>query len=353
MDIKDLKTFLSNHHDKVREVLEELGCHHITYHDGVGVDCYYTCGNFDGDNPSAITVYLSPSLLTLNYTRDMCHDKNACDLLDLVSFVKSDKNFFQNLKWVSDVAGIGYYHNFDRDLPESLKILKMLDEFLNKEKERSEEQDNTPITPRPEQILDYYFPYVSEMFAEDGIDYGTQRTFEIGFDPFSSRWVLPIRDELGIFIGSKGRYFYREVPEGQLKYVYLEPCPKGKVLYGYWLSKDHISQSDTVIVGESEKSAMQYWSAGIKNVVSTGGTKISSQQVDMLSRLGKKILLSFDKDFDEEKIQGLRNKFLGQIEFSAIIDRDGLLGEKESPSDNPKKLEKLLKNNVYKIEKGE
>jgi hypothetical protein len=98
---------------------------------------------------------------------------------------------------------------------------------------------------------------------------------------------------------------------------------------------------------------MQYWSAGIKNVVSTGGTKISSQQVDMLSRLGKKILLSFDKDFDEEKIQGLRNKFLGQIEFSAIIDRDGLLGEKESPSDNPKKLEKLLKNNVYKIEKGE
>ena len=35
-----------------RQVLEELGCHHITHKGG-----YYSCGNPDGDNKSAITVY--------------------------------------------------------------------------------------------------------------------------------------------------------------------------------------------------------------------------------------------------------------------------------------------------------
>jgi DNA primase len=350
MDIKDLKNHLSQHPEKVRQILEGLDCHNIKYHEGSGVDPYFTAANPDGDNPSAIVLYISPSLLTIDYTRSLCENKNACDILDLVSFFRPQDNFFQCLKWITDTVGMNYYHNFDRELPESLRIMKMLNELLSKEKERSDE-DNTPINPKPEEILGYYFPYVSEMFYEDGINYGTQREFEISYDPHSNRWVLPIRDELGVLVGCKGRWFDRDVPEGQLKYIYLESCPKGKILYGFNLTKDYIAKSDSIIVTEAEKGCQQYWSQGIKNAISVGGTKISNHQIEKISRLGKKVLLSFDKDFDEKQIRNLRNKFIGQIGFSAIIDKDGLLGEKESPSDNPKKLETLLAKNIYEIEK--
>ena len=45
--------------------------------------------------------------------------------------------------------------------------------------------------------------------------------------------ILPLcRSELGDLVGIKGRYFYREVPEGENKYIYLEPCARSKIIYG-------------------------------------------------------------------------------------------------------------------------
>jgi DNA primase len=40
------------------------------------------------------------------------------------------------------------------------------------------------------------------------------------------------------------------------------------------------------------------------------------------------------------------------ISVYAIIDRDNILDEKESPSDNPEKWAYLVKNNIYKIKGG-
>jgi DNA primase len=191
------------------------------------------------------------------------------------------------------------------------------------------------------------------MFAEDNISYSTQREWELGYDPNSNRWVLPIRDELNALVGIKGRYFYREVPEGQLKYVYLESCPRNKILFGYNRTKEYIKESDTVYVLEAEKGVLQFWNYGIKNCIGIGGTKVGQNQIDKISRLGKKLVLVFDKDFTEDKIQNLRNRFLSQVSFSAIIDKDNILSEKESPSDDPKKLEILIKNNIYQIDKGD
>lgn len=348
MDIKALKNYLYENPEKIQFLLEECGFHHIKKHQGSGDD-YLTMANFDGDNQNAITLYLSESLLTINYTREMCTDKNSCDIIDLICFARKDYNFFDNLKWIAETSGISYYENFKNNLPESLRIIKKLKEMLNKNE--TTEEDNTPITPRDEKILSYYYPYVNDMFYEDGISYGTQREFEIGLDPFSGYITIPVRDEVGAFVGVKGRYFKRQVPDNELKYYYLEIFPKGKVLYGYFRSKDFIKESDCILVGESEKSFLQMWTMNHKNCVATGGTKISQYQIDKLSRLNKRLIFCFDKDFTEEKIQNLRNKFLGQIDFWAMIDNKGLLGKKESPSDKKENFEYLLKNNIYKIEK--
>lgn len=350
MEIRGLKQYLSENPEKIIYLLEELNCHHVRHHKG-SEDDYLVCGNPDGDNVHSVTIYLNPSLLTINYTREISSKKENADFIDLVMFYR-EESLFDTLKWITQTADIDYYKDFTSGELPLLKLLRELKEELAKAKNKDSE-DELPVKHRDEIILSYYYPYVSEMFAEDNIPYGVQREFELGYDPFSHRWTLPVRDEIGSLVGIKGRWFDREVPEGQLKYVYLEPCPRNKILFGYDKTKKHIEESDTVHVVESEKAVMQFWSYGIQNVVATGGTKVGQNQVDKISRLGKKVVLVFDKDFTEEKIQMLRNRFLPHISFSAIIDKDDLLNEKESPSDNPKKLDILLKNNVYEISKGD
>ena len=348
MEIKSLKEFLYNNPDKIKFILEELGFGHIKLHNSPSGDDYYTCSNPDGNNQTAVTIYISPSLLVINYTRDMCVDKVNTDFIDLVCFSKPQQTFFENLKWISEKAEIDYYYNFNDNIPESLRILKVLKELLNKQPEQDE--DNTPIEPKDPVILNYYQPYLSQMFYEDGIDYQTQFDFGICYDQLTNNIVIPCYDEICNLVGIKGRYFDRIVPEHELKYVYLERFPKGKILFGYHKTGKYIQESDTAIVGEAEKFVMSCWSQGIKNTVSTGGTKVTKTQIEKLSRLNKRILLAFDQDYPEEKIQHLRNMFLPQIQFYAIIDKEHILGEKQSPSDDPKKLQYLLKNHVYEIE---
>ena len=44
--------------------------------------------------------------------------------------------------------------------------------------------------------------------------------------------------------------------------------------------------------------------------------------------------------------------FMGGISVYAIIDKDNILDEKESPSDDPEKWKQLIENHIYKINKG-
>lgn len=345
MDIKQLKNFLYENPEKLQFVLEESGFHHIKKHSGSG-DSYFTMSNVDGDNPSAITIYISPSLLTIDYTREISPDKNSADLIDLICYARGE-NLFENLKWISEKSGIGYYHKFDDDMPQSLKILKQIKDLLNKQAETNEE-DDTPIKPISENILSYYFPYSNQTFLDDGISISTQREFEIGYDINTNYITIPVRDEVGVLVGVKGRFFEKEVPEGKLKYFYLEQCPRHKILYGYNFSKEYIKEKKQVLVHEAEKSVLQAWSYGYKNSVATMGKKISSGQIDKLNRLGCDVVLAFDEDVKEAELQTIAEKFSYATKVYALIDKSKILSKKQSPTDDGKKFEILM--NEYKFE---
>ena len=98
-----------------------------------------------------------------------------------------------------------------------------------------------------------------------------------------------------------------------------------------------------VDVTESEKGVLQLWSMGICNAVATSGKKVSSQQINMLTRLCAKVVFLFDKDVQREELQRLADRFVDSVEISTVIDNRDILDDKESPTDNPKKLIKLLK----------
>ena len=340
MDVKELKNHIYENR-YVEQILESIGCHHIKYH---ASNAYWTCANATGDNVGAIVLYNNEYLMCLNYTRQMIKGTRKTDIIDLVCYTK-DLTFPEGLKFICDEIGLSYYHDFEEDIPESFKILKMIDEMNS----NSLSEKEKPLKPISECILSYYKPLVNDLFAEDHIDYHTQKVFEIGFDEESNRYTIPIRSELGDLVGVKGRHFERQVPNTQNKYIYLEPCARSKIIYGLNKTMDYIKSSGKVYVGESEKFTQQLWSYGDRNGGGTGGKELSQYQIDILVRLGADIIFCFDKDVTKQELEDLADRFPDGVPLFYMFDEDEILQEHESPSDTPENWAHMKKHNIYRL----
>ncbi len=354
MQVDELKEYLLNN-DLVETVLSTLGCGHIRNRGN-----YISASNPDGgDNKQAIITYLNENLTCIDYTRTIAKTKRTTDIFDLVAYFE-DCTFPEALKWICEAVGLDYYKE-PNDIPESLMILKMLKEMNSGDNAETDE----PLKPIPEKILDYYIKAGNVLFVDDGISLATQKEFEISYDPQTNSVCIPIRDELGSLIAIKARRmkytssipfnkrrFPDELSEDESKYFFLEPGAKSQVLYGLYKNAKAIQQQGIVYVGESEKFCLQLYDMGYYGV-STGGSKVSKRQVEMLTRLGVKIIFCFDKDISEDDLKGIADRFFDGIPIYAIIDRDNILDEKESPSDNPEKWQHLIKHNVYQIKGGD
>jgi DNA primase len=327
--------------DLLPDILAELGCHHIQDRGD-----YVTCGNKDGDNPRSIVVYKNEYISCTNYTRQITKNGRTADIFDLIAYVE-DCSFAEAMKFVCGVAGIDYYGERD-DIPESLQILRMLkDMSINDDNE-----DSSPVKPISEKILSYYLHSGNKMFEDDGISLEVQQEFEVGYDPQSNYITIPIRDSIGTLCGVKARYF-GEPDDFHTKYTYLEKCNKSKILYGCWQNREYIKNNKFVYVVESEKAVQQLATIGVRNVVSTGGKTISKTQVELIVRTGCTPIFAYDKDVQEDELQEIASMFMDGISVYSIIDKENLLEDKESPSDNIEKWNKLIKDHIYKIKGGD
>lgn len=339
MDVASLKEHIYNE-ELSEQVLENIGCHHITNHGNE----YITCGNKDGDNKNAIVLYLNENLTVINYTRTLSKTKRATDLIDLVMFAE-DLSFPEAMKFICNCIGIDYYNNDIEDVPESIQIIKML-KGMNS---GSDVEDNEPLKPINEKILSYYIPCGNSMFEQDNISLEIQQEFKVGYDPQSNRITIPLYDIMGNLVGVKARLFKYDLTEcDPPKYMFLARCNKSKLLYGYFENQKYIKDAQTLYVVESEKAVQQCASYGYRNVVATMGKTISRSQVELLVRLDKKIILALDQDVEYEELVNIKNMFPEQVPVYYIQDNEHLLQEKESPSDRPEVFAKL-KNNICRI----
>ena len=339
MDVQLLKDKILEE-DKIDDILTELGCHHIKHNSG-----YITCGNPDGDNPVAVTVYLNESLTCVNYTRQLLSNSQtrATDLIDLVMYVK-ELNFFKALQWICSICGYDYYTE-EEELPPSLELLHYLTK-MNKES-TIEEEDNTPVKPIDEKILDYYLPYGNKMWEDDGISLQTQEEFSGMYDPRSNRIILPLYDAIGSLVGIKGRLMKRELEDGEQKYIYMQNFNKSKYIFGLNKTIDMITRQGYCPIFEGEKSVLIAYEHGIGSVA-VCGCKISKYQANVLTRLNVPLIICFDKDKTIEEIKTEASKFMESVPVSYIFDNENLLEEKESPVDTWRKWKHLIKNNIYK-----
>ena len=339
MNTQEIKEYIVDN-DKIEYILEELGCHQVKLHGGR----YFSCAFPDGDNAGAITVY-TDNIKVNSYTRNIEDKYGNSDLISLVSFIKGFY-FTKSLKWICDILGLDYYKELQEELPESLKITKLILE-MNGEFENSEEFEN--LKAIPEQTLLYYYPYGNIIFKKEGISLLTQSIFEIGYDLSTDRITIPIRDELGTLVGVKGRTFN---PSYEDKYIYLVPCAKSRILYGLNLAMPFIKEKGFVIVVESEKSVLKLWEAGICNVVAIGGHILSKAQVEKLVMIGvTEIVLCYDQDvarkedgsIDKKEYKKEANKFIEHIKVYAMVDlKNDILDNCESPADNIDKFNLLF-----------
>ncbi len=117
------------------------------------------------------------------------------------------------------------------------------------------------------------------------------------YDVFRGRAMFPIFSPLGRVIAFGARKLYDDDPLA--KYINSPETPiyqKSKTLYGLWQAKESIREKDFVILVEGYADVISVFQAGIKNVVASSGTALTTEQIQLLSRYTKNIIFLYDAD---------------------------------------------------------
>ncbi len=118
------------------------------------------------------------------------------------------------------------------------------------------------------------------------------------FDRFKGRVLFPIHSMSGRVLGFGGRIL-SEVNKKAAKYLNSpesEIYHKSKILYGIYHAKQAIAKEDNCYLVEGYTDVIQFHQAGIKNVVASSGTALTSDQIRLVNRLTKNITVLFDGD---------------------------------------------------------
>ena len=114
------------------------------------------------------------------------------------------------------------------------------------------------------------------------------------YDKFRGRIVFPYFSLDGKCIGFMGRTIFDEDP----KYLNSSDTlvfKKGEFLFGLNKTKLDVKKHGAIIV-EGTMDFLKPYMYGVKNLVATSGTALTSQQLELLKRYTDKIYFSFDTD---------------------------------------------------------
>ena len=115
-------------------------------------------------------------------------------------------------------------------------------------------------------------------------------------DIYNDRIMFPLYDISGKVVGFSGR-IYKD--NGQNKYLNTKETDifkKGEMLYHYHIAKEECRLKKSVIVMEGFMDVIRASSVGIKNTVALMGTALTKEQIQLLKRLSKNVLLCLDGD---------------------------------------------------------
>lgn len=117
------------------------------------------------------------------------------------------------------------------------------------------------------------------------------------YDRFRERLMFPLKNHRGQVVGFSGRLLSKSPKEA--KYINSPETllyHKSKMLYGYSELFREIKKKEQVVVVEGEFDMISSAQAHVNHVVAIKGSALTTEQVNLLSRVAKTIILSLDAD---------------------------------------------------------
>lgn len=116
-------------------------------------------------------------------------------------------------------------------------------------------------------------------------------------DNYYGRIIFPVHNQTGKVVGFGARLIekndkapkYINTPENEI-YV------KSKILYGLWQARQAIGKKDECILVEGYTDVTSLHQAGIENVVASGGTSLTHDQLRLIRKITPNITIFYDGD---------------------------------------------------------
>lgn len=143
-------------------------------------------------------------------------------------------------------------------------------------------------------------PLINNGNFENAKSVGLTNTKEnSSYDFFRDRWMFPIHNEYGLVVAFGGRRSNDEDVLKMAKYLNSKESKiynKSKILYGLYQAKKSINVTGYAILTEGYTDVMSCHQAGVTNTIATCGTALTEDQVKILAKLCKHVVIFRDGD---------------------------------------------------------
>lgn len=190
---------------------------------------------------------------------------------------------------------------------------------------------------------------IEDMLAANVVGKSQRGTY---YDRFRKRYMFPVINIRGNVIAFSGRAVAGEEKQGG-KYVNTSDTPvykKSNNLFGINFAKNHCSER--VILVEGNMDVISLHQAGFQNVVAPLGTSFTEEQINLLSRYTKEIVLMLDSDAAGQKALMRASGLLQNTGLSVrvVVLPDGKDPDEFIKKNGPDRFRAILEGAVSDIE---
>lgn len=244
-----------------------------------------------------------------------------------ISFVMEHEkySYADALKWLANKYGIEIEESFRTDeqrqqqlSADSLYIINSFaQQFFTKQLFETEEGQDFGLSYlkergfREDVIKKFqlgYSPEQKDAFAREAIaqQYNTELLLKTGLvvnrydqlsDNYRGRIIFPVHNHSGKVLGFGARVLktsdkapkYINTPENEI-YV------KSKILYGSYFARQAIDKADECLLVEGYTDVISLHQSGIENVVASGGTSLTTDQLRLVKKYSNNLTIIYDGD---------------------------------------------------------